>query len=68
MAGRKITIQSGPRAGTTVDAEDSTPQAPGGTNDDGVTETVDQAVERMAGTPSNAGRQAQSSDSANKYQ
>lgn len=70
MAGRVITIGSGPRAGTKidVDADSPPPQAPGGTNDEGQQETVDEAVDRMAGTPSNAGKQAQSSDSMNKYQ
>lgn len=70
MASRKITIRSGPRSGTVIDADDSsaTPVAPGGTNtDSGQTETVDEAVDRMAGTASNAGKQSQSSDSSNGY-
>lgn len=69
MAGRYITPRTGPRAGQKVPIGNSSPQAPGGTNPEtGETETVDAAVERMAGTPSNAGRQAQSTDATNKYQ
>lgn len=68
MSGRKITIRSGPRSGEVIDVEDKSPTAPGGTNDEGQQESVDEAVDRMAGTASNAGRQAQSTDSINKYQ
>lgn len=68
MAGRKITIRSGPRSGEVIDVEDKSPEAPGGTNYEGQQESVDEAVDRMAGTASNAGRQAQSTDSINKYQ
>lgn len=40
---------------------------PGGTNDEGNPESVDDAVDRMSGTASNAGKQSQSSDASNKY-
>lgn len=65
MAGRKITIQSGPRSGTEVAVDDSAPSDKEPTNNG---ETYSDIVDRMAGTASNAGRQAQSSDAANKYQ
>lgn len=68
MPGRKITIGSGPRKGSVIDVEDKTPTAPGGMNDEGKQESVDEAVERMAGTSSNTGRSGQSTDSINKYQ
>lgn len=68
MPGRVITIGSGPRKGTKIDVDvDSPPQAPGGTDASGNQVSIDQAVEDMAGTPSNAGRQAQSTDAVNKY-
>jgi len=67
MASRRITIRSGPRSGESFDVEDKAPQAPGGTNDEGIAETVDEAVDRMSGSASNAGKQAQSSDSSNGY-
>lgn len=72
---RKITILSGPDNGTSVDVDSpsSKARAPGGTNTQtGKQETVDEAVDHMAGSddayiPSNAGRQAQSSDNQNGY-
>lgn len=67
MASRKVTIRSGPRAGTVLEVEDKSPSAPGGTNDEGVVESVDEAVDRMSGSASNAGKQAQSSDASNGY-
>jgi hypothetical protein len=67
MAGRTIKIGTGPRAGQTFDV-DKPPAAPGGTDPEtGKVESVDQAVERMAGTPTNAGAQAQSTDHMNQY-
>jgi hypothetical protein len=69
MAGRTIKITSGSNPRTIdVDAEPSHATAPGGTNTEtGQTESVDEAVDRMAGTASNAGRQAQSTDHMNQY-
>lgn len=70
MSGRTMKFQTGERKGQTVDV-DSAPShaaAPGGTNTEtGETESVDQAVDRMAGTPTNAGAQAQSTDHMNQY-
>jgi len=69
MAGRRITIRSGPRSGESYAVEGKEPTAPGGTNTEtGEVESADQAVDRMAGTPSNAGRSAQSTDAMNRYQ
>jgi hypothetical protein len=73
---RHITILSGPRSGQDFPVEDTTPQAPGGTNAEGKQETVNEAVERMAGSgdashssfeSSTAGRIAQSTDHMNQY-
>jgi hypothetical protein len=66
MPGRTIKIGTGPRSGQSFDV-DKPAAAPGGTNPEGEQETVDQAVERMAGTPTNAGRQSQSTDHMNQY-
>lgn len=69
--GRTITFGSGPRKGQTINVDDEPKrqrQAPGGTDmETGKTESVDEAVDRMAGTASNAGRQAQSTDHMNQY-
>jgi hypothetical protein len=64
MAGRKVKILSGPRAGTEVDVDDSAASDKEPTNSG---RTYTEIVDDAAGTASNAGRQAQSSDNANKY-
>ena len=69
--GRTITFQAGERKGQTINVDDEPkrqPQAPGGTNPEtGDVESTDEAVNRMSGTPTNAGRQAQSTDHMNQY-
>jgi hypothetical protein len=69
--GRTITFQAGERKGQTINVDDEPkrqPQAPGGTNTEtGETESVDEAVDRMSGQATNAGRQAQSTDHMNQY-
>lgn len=69
--GGKIKFYTGERKGQTIDVDSEPkrqPQAPGGTDTEtGKVESVDEAVDRMAGVASNAGRQAQSSDHMNQY-
>lgn len=64
----KIRVYKGGEAGDWRDKDETPTRAPGGTNTEtGKLETVDEAVDRMAGTASNAGKQSQSSDASNGY-
>jgi hypothetical protein len=72
----KVTILSGPRSGTEVDSDEKTGGGGYGRHlVEGRVETPMQTADRESGgddsdanTASNAGRQAQSTDSMNKYQ
>ena len=56
------------RYGKSTTTDPATPQAPGGTDPEtGKQETVDEAVDRISGTASNAGKQSQSTDHQNSY-
>jgi hypothetical protein len=70
--GRTITFQTGERKGQTINLDDAPkrqPQAPGGEDPaTGKVESVDEAVDRMSSdVPTNAGKQAQSTDHMNQY-
>lgn len=60
--GRKVTIKSGPRTGTTLEVDETLHPGPISGNVDEEKQLADESV------ASNAGKQAQSSDSVNKYQ
>lgn len=64
----KITFRTGERKGQTIDTDMEPKRAlvpPGGTDPDtGKVESVDEAVDRMSGTPNKAN---QSSDAQNSY-
>jgi hypothetical protein len=64
-----VTIKSGPRAGTQINTEDASTASPGKHLVNGKWQTpMETADDEDANTASNAGMQAQSSDSSNKYQ
>lgn len=65
----KVTIRSGPRAGTDVDTDDAGYQTPGKHLVKGKWQTpMETADDEDANVASNAGMQAQSTDASNKYQ
>lgn len=69
-SGRKVTIKSGPRAGTVVDVDAQDNDTEPTNNSTGKRKTYMEIADEMSGdgnTASNAGKQAQSSDNANKY-